>query len=194
MRCRRCATAAPASASPPTSPRAASTCPISTSSSMPICRPTPKRCCTARGRTGRAGRKGICALIVPYHRRGSAARLLKLAKLEATIAAGARPGRDRCPQSRAHPGRPVALPKRPTTRRPLRRRTARRASAPSRSPPPILRQQLASRPAAEELSDGPAPVSTPPRANGPTRASRTASGSRCRSAASIAPSRAGCCR
>src|SRR5690606_40368555 len=36
------------------------------------------------GRTGRAGRKGVCALIVPYHRRGSAARLLKLAKLEAT--------------------------------------------------------------------------------------------------------------
>ncbi len=35
------------------------------------------------GRTGRAGRKGVCALIVPYHRRGSAARLLKLAKLEA---------------------------------------------------------------------------------------------------------------
>ena len=35
------------------------------------------------GRTGRAGRKGISALIVPLHRRGSAARLLKLAKLEA---------------------------------------------------------------------------------------------------------------
>ncbi len=35
------------------------------------------------GRTGRAGRKGICTLIVPYHRRGAAARVLKLAKLEA---------------------------------------------------------------------------------------------------------------
>ena len=37
-RCRRCATAAPASASPPTSPRAASICRISASSSTPICR------------------------------------------------------------------------------------------------------------------------------------------------------------
>lgn len=37
------------------------------------------------GRTGRAGRKGICTLIVPFHRRGSAARVLKLAKLEARI-------------------------------------------------------------------------------------------------------------
>lgn len=37
------------------------------------------------GRTGRAGRKGICTLIVPFHRRGSAARVLKLAKLEARV-------------------------------------------------------------------------------------------------------------
>ena len=37
------------------------------------------------GRTGRAGRKGICALIVPLHRRGAANRVLKLAKLTATI-------------------------------------------------------------------------------------------------------------
>jgi ATP-dependent RNA helicase DeaD len=36
------------------------------------------------GRTGRAGRKGICTLIVPYHRRNAAARVLKLAKLTAT--------------------------------------------------------------------------------------------------------------
>ncbi|PSJ58153.1 DEAD/DEAH box helicase [Pseudaminobacter soli (ex Li et al. 2025)] len=36
------------------------------------------------GRTGRAGRKGICTLIVPLHRRGAASRVLKLAKLTAT--------------------------------------------------------------------------------------------------------------
>jgi len=36
------------------------------------------------GRTGRAGRKGICALIVPYHRRGAAARVLRMANLTAT--------------------------------------------------------------------------------------------------------------
>ena len=59
------------------------------------------------GRTGRAGRKGICALIVPYHRRGSAARLLKLAKLEATVQPAPGPRRDRRAQPRAHPGRPA---------------------------------------------------------------------------------------
>jgi ATP-dependent RNA helicase DeaD len=36
------------------------------------------------GRTGRAGRKGICALIVPLHRRSAAARVLRAANLEAT--------------------------------------------------------------------------------------------------------------
>ncbi|WP_274627987.1 DEAD/DEAH box helicase [Arvimicrobium flavum] len=35
------------------------------------------------GRTGRAGRKGICTLIVPYHRRGVAARVLRMARLTA---------------------------------------------------------------------------------------------------------------
>ncbi len=37
------------------------------------------------GRTGRAGRKGICALIVPMHRRSAAARVLRAANLDATI-------------------------------------------------------------------------------------------------------------
>ena len=35
------------------------------------------------GRTGRAGRKGVCALIVPHHRRGSANRLLRTAGVNA---------------------------------------------------------------------------------------------------------------
>ena len=39
------------------------------------------------GRTGRAGRKGVCVLIVPEHRRGAAARVLSLAKLDATVVA-----------------------------------------------------------------------------------------------------------
>ncbi|WP_343313324.1 DEAD/DEAH box helicase [Brucella sp. BE17] len=40
------------------------------------------------GRTGRAGRKGTCVLVVPFSRRRSAERLLQLAKLDAqTIAA-----------------------------------------------------------------------------------------------------------
>ncbi len=37
------------------------------------------------GRTGRAGRKGICALIVPLHRRSAAARVLRAANLDAVI-------------------------------------------------------------------------------------------------------------
>ena len=37
------------------------------------------------GRTGRAGRKGVCALIVPYFRRNAARRLMQLARLDATM-------------------------------------------------------------------------------------------------------------
>ncbi|MCI5078195.1 DEAD/DEAH box helicase [Oricola sp.] len=39
------------------------------------------------GRTGRAGRKGVCVLIVPEHRRGAAHRVLNMAKLTATMRA-----------------------------------------------------------------------------------------------------------
>ena len=75
-RCRRCATAAPASASRPTSPRAASTCPTSTWSSTPTCRAIRETLLHRSGRTGRAGRKGISVLLVPHTRRGLAQRLL----------------------------------------------------------------------------------------------------------------------
>ncbi|QMV02475.1 DEAD/DEAH box helicase [Devosia sp. D6-9] len=36
------------------------------------------------GRTGRAGRKGTCVLVVPQHRRGAVQRVLKLARVEAS--------------------------------------------------------------------------------------------------------------
>jgi ATP-dependent RNA helicase DeaD len=37
------------------------------------------------GRTGRAGRKGVCVLIVPEHRRGAAMKVLSMARLSATV-------------------------------------------------------------------------------------------------------------
>lgn len=37
------------------------------------------------GRTGRAGRKGVCVLVVPENRRGAAQRVLSLANLTATV-------------------------------------------------------------------------------------------------------------
>jgi len=39
------------------------------------------------GRTGRAGRKGVCVLIVPENRRGAAQRVLAMAKLQASVRA-----------------------------------------------------------------------------------------------------------
>lgn len=39
------------------------------------------------GRTGRAGRKGVCTLIVPSHRRGAATRVLRMARLTAEVVA-----------------------------------------------------------------------------------------------------------
>ncbi len=57
------------------------------------------------GRTGRAGRKGICALIVPMHRRSAAARVLRAANLEASQPRRSDHCRDRRPQPRADPRR-----------------------------------------------------------------------------------------
>ncbi len=108
------------------------------------------------GRTGRAGRKGICALIVPFHRRGSAARLLKLAKLEAISQAAPGPAeidtknRERIladPALAEAPGEDEA----DFVRELLAAYSVEQIAA------AYLRQQLAARPAAEELSEGSAP-------------------------------------
>jgi ATP-dependent RNA helicase DeaD len=59
----------PRSASPPTSPRAASTCPISASSSTPTCRPTRRRCCTVRAARAAPARRASSVLLVTHAKR-----------------------------------------------------------------------------------------------------------------------------
>jgi ATP-dependent RNA helicase DeaD len=109
------------------------------------------------GRTGRAGRKGICALIVPYHRRGSAARLLKLARLEATSQSAPGPAEiDRRNRERilSDPSLSEAAGEDETSfaRELLAAFSAEQIAV------AFMRQQLASRPAAEELSEASPPV------------------------------------
>ncbi len=62
------------------------------------------------GRTGRAGRKGICALIVPYHRRGSACSPAQARQARRRVPAGPRSPGDRREKPRAHHGGPRAHP------------------------------------------------------------------------------------
>ncbi len=109
------------------------------------------------GRTGRAGRKGVCVLIVPYHRRGSAARLLKLAKLEATTQRAPTAAEiDERVRERilADPNLEAA----PNEEEAEMVRELLTAHGPERIAAAWLRQQLASRPAAEELSEGQPPA------------------------------------
>ena len=167
------------------------------------------------GRTGRAGRKGICTLIVPYHRRGSAARVLKLARLEARIVpAPSAADIERHNQERILEDPALAVPPSEDeiglVNQLLNIHGAENIAA------AYLRLQLAARPAPEELLEAPMPFEREGRGKSATSAdaafhatnvatarririasaaiSRAASGSRFRSAASIAPSRAGCCR
>jgi len=118
------------------------------------------------GRTGRAGRKGICALIVPYHRRGSAARLLKLAKLEATSQAAPGPAEIDARNRESILADP-SLSEAPGEEEAAFAHELLAAFSAEQIAVAFLRQQLASRPAAEELSDGPAPVFDPTKGERP---------------------------
>jgi len=118
------------------------------------------------GRTGRAGRKGICALIVPYHRRGSAARLLKLARLEAVSQSAPGPAEiDRKNRERilSDPSLSDAADEDETgfARELLAAFSAEQIAV------AFVRQQLASRPAAEELSEASPPVFDPSKGERP---------------------------
>ncbi|MEO5325719.1 DEAD/DEAH box helicase [Mesorhizobium sp. CC13] len=109
------------------------------------------------GRTGRAGRKGVCALIVPFHRRGSAARLLKIAKLQAETQAAPGPAEI---DARNHERMLAELAGIEAAAEDEAAQVAELLAA--HSPETLalawLRQQATLRPAAEELSDGPAPT------------------------------------
>ena len=107
------------------------------------------------GRTGRAGRKGVCVLIVPLHRRKAAERVLGFANLEASYQAA--PGiaeiearyRQQILES-AVDTPPVTADERDFVEELLERLTPEQMAA------AYLRQQLAARPVPEEIS--PAPV------------------------------------
>ena len=109
------------------------------------------------GRTGRAGRKGICVLVVPLHRRGAAQRVLKLAGLEAST----RPAptsaeiEARYRQQILDDAAAAAPPD--EIEAPFVEELLSRLS-PQQLATAWLRQQLAARPAPEDLSDAPLPA------------------------------------
>jgi ATP-dependent RNA helicase DeaD len=118
------------------------------------------------GRTGRAGRKGICAIIVPHHRRGSANRLLKLANLKSEqMNAPSAADIDRKVRERI-----VADP---ALSEPLTEDEASFAAellashGPEKLAAAYIRQQLAMQPSPEDLSDGPVAPHDPMKAERP---------------------------
>ncbi|MEI2387865.1 DEAD/DEAH box helicase [Breoghania sp. JC706] len=121
------------------------------------------------GRTGRAGRKGVCVLIVPEHRRGAAHRVLGFAKLTATVRAA--PGiaeiearyRRRILDAAASAAEPDEL-EADFVAELLER------AGPERIAAAFLRQQLAANPVPEELSPLPAEAL---QGKGPARARRS---------------------
>ncbi|RCS24907.1 ATP-dependent helicase [Phyllobacterium salinisoli] len=106
------------------------------------------------GRTGRAGRKGTCVLVVPYSRRRSAERLLQMAKLEAVtvsapgIAAIQKRNRERILQD-------PALSEAPGEDELELIQELQALYTPEQIAAAYLRREIAARPAPEELSDAP---------------------------------------
>lgn len=107
------------------------------------------------GRTGRAGRKGVCVLIVSEHRRGAAQRVLSLARLNATVRAAPGIGeietryRDQILAMAGSAAEPAE-----TEAAMVEQLLA--TAGPERIAAAFLRQQLAARPIPEDLS--PLPV------------------------------------
>ena len=106
------------------------------------------------GRTGRAGRKGVCILIVPVHRRGAAQRLLKLANIEATTRSAPTMAEIEARNRQQILDAALASPPPDATEEAFVAELLARVS-PEQLAAAYLRQQLAARPAPEELSETP---------------------------------------
>jgi ATP-dependent RNA helicase DeaD len=114
------------------------------------------------GRTGRAGRKGVCVLIVPLHRRSAAMRVLSFAHLEATYqsAPGIAEIEARYRQQildAAVAALPPDADEKPFVEELLERLTPEQLAA------AYLRQQLSARPVPEEISPAPPGTERAPR-------------------------------
>ena len=117
------------------------------------------------GRTGRAGRKGVCVLIVPVHRRGAAARVLKLANLEATLQAAPSVATIEARYREQILEAATASPPPDETEAPVVAELLERLT-PEQVATAYLRQQLAARPVPEEISVTPIqPLHEKPRRN-----------------------------
>ncbi|MCO5145013.1 MAG: DEAD/DEAH box helicase [Aquamicrobium sp.] len=107
------------------------------------------------GRTGRAGRKGVCVLIVPETRRGAAQRVLALARLTATVRAAPGIGEIEARYRRQILDTALAAAEPDTAEAAFVVELLAKAS-PERIAAAFLRQQLSARPVPEDLS--PLPV------------------------------------
>ena len=114
------------------------------------------------GRTGRAGRKGLCALIVPLHRRNAVARVLQAARLDSTtrgaptIAEIEARNREQILAAAGETGEADDVDAGFIAEL-LQRVTPEQLAA------AYIRRERAARPAAEEVSDAPIPQERPRR-------------------------------
>ncbi|MEO5805127.1 DEAD/DEAH box helicase [Devosia sp.] len=108
------------------------------------------------GRTGRAGRKGTCVLIVPMHRRNAVQRVLKLAKLDVSYMA-APTAEDIEARYRQSILTAPSLSQAPTEEETAFVAELMALHSAEAIAAAYLRQQIAARPAPEELSENTAP-------------------------------------
>jgi ATP-dependent RNA helicase DeaD len=134
------------------------------------------------GRTGRAGRKGVCVLIVPEHRRGAARRVLALAKLTATVRAAPGIAEIEARYRRQILDAAVSAAEPDETEADFVAELLERAG-PQRIAAAFLRQQMAAHPVPEELWPLPAEAlqhrgseARPPVRRGPAKGARAAPG------------------